>query len=43
MKNDAAARPAANEIALNRIISDIGKFSKVSKRKSRGVPLIKAN
>jgi hypothetical protein len=43
VKNDSAARPSPDQIALRDIINDICEFSKISKRESRGVPSIKTN
>src|SRR6266516_7261002 len=43
VKDNATARPSPDQIALSRIIRDIGKFSKISKRKSKGLPSVKTN
>src|SRR5947199_5047257 len=43
VKNDPAASPAPDQIALTHILSDISKLSKISKRESRGSPSIESN
>src|SRR6266513_4987199 len=43
VKNDPAASPAPDQIALTHIVSDISKLSKISKRQSRGSPSIESN
>src|SRR5260370_22761257 len=43
VKNDPAAGPAPDQIAFARVISDISKFPKIPKWKSRGVPPIKTD
>jgi hypothetical protein len=43
VKDNTTARPSPDQIAFRSIISDIGKFSKISKRKGRGLPSVKTN
>src|SRR5947209_19382040 len=43
VKDDAAASPTANQIALRFVNRDIAKFSEISKGQSGGVPSIESN
>jgi len=43
VENNSAAGPAANEVALARMIRNISKLSKLSDRKRRMIPFVKPN
>src|SRR5207249_10671272 len=43
VKNNSAARPAPDPIALTRVTRHMSKFSKRTKRQSRGVPTVESD